>query len=132
MRHLSTDGFVSFLRHHPQAKVLDVRFAYERESNGHLQGDHHVPWYTPDWAPDPAFLGLVQQRLSPDEYVLVICRCGHRSYEAAELLENSGFQHVYNVLGGYKELRENDATNNVADRSGVSLHYQEGMQNGQV
>lgn len=131
MRHLSTDGFASFLRHHPQAQVLDVHFAHEREACGYRHSDHHVPWYTPDWEPDPAFLGLVLQRLSPDDYVLVICRSGHCSHEAATLLENSGFQHVYNMLGGYRELLENDAADNVADRSGASLHYQESMQNGQ-
>lgn len=103
MRHLTVEGLVEFFGHHPSAKVLDIRFAYEREA-GHMPGDHHVPWYTPDWEPDPGFLDQVLQRFSPDDYVLVICRSGHRSSEAAALLEKAGFTHVYNVLGGYEDI----------------------------
>lgn len=106
MRHLSTDGFVSYLRHHPQARVLDVRFAHERKACGYMHDDHHVPWYTPDGKPNPAFLGLVLQRLSPNDDVLVISRSGHRSHDASALLESAGFKHVYNVLGGYEDIRE--------------------------
>lgn len=105
MRHVSTDGFVSFLRQHPHAKVLDVRCAHEREAGGPVYGCHCVSWYTPDREPDPAFLDQVLQRLSADDYVLVICRSGHSSWEAAALLEKSGFKHVYNVLGGFKDIR---------------------------
>lgn len=103
MRHLSVEGLAEFLRDHPAVGVLDVRFAHEREA-GHLPGDHHVPWLTPEWEPDPGFVDQVLRHFSPDDYVLVICRCGHRSSEAAELLEQAGFSHVYNVLGGYKDL----------------------------
>jgi len=105
MRHLTAEGLAEFLSHHPRTKVLDVRSAYEREA-GHMPGDHHVPWFTPDWEPDPTFLGQALQRICPDDYVLVICRSGHRSHDASVLLETSGFKHVYNVLGGYEDIRE--------------------------
>jgi rhodanese-related sulfurtransferase len=104
MRHLTTDGLAGFLRHHPGAKVLDVRFAHEREA-GHLPGDHHVPWYTPVWEPDPDFLQRARQCLAADDHVLVICQRGSRSLEAALLLESSGFRHVYNMLGGYADIQ---------------------------
>jgi hypothetical protein len=64
-----------------------------------------VPWYTPGWEPDPGFLDQVLQRISPDDYVMVVCRSGHRSSEAAALLEKAGFAHVYNVLGGYEDIQ---------------------------
>jgi len=95
----------AFFLLHPRAKVLDVRFAYEREA-GHLPGDHHVPWYTPDWEPNRGFLDRVLQCIAPEDYVLVICRSGHRSCEAAALLETIGFKHVYNLLDGYEGIQE--------------------------
>ncbi len=104
MRHLTAEGLAEFFARHPRAKVLDVRFGYERET-GHIRGDHHVPWYTPEWEPDPDFLDQVLQRFASDDYVLVICRSGHRSSEAATLLEQSGFAHVYNVLGGFEDMQ---------------------------
>ena len=103
MRHLTVEGLVEFMSHHPRAKVLDVRSANERES-GSILGNYPVPWFTPDWEPNPAFLAQTLQHCSPDDYVLVICRSGYRSYVAGALLENSGFQHIYNVLGGYEDL----------------------------
>lgn len=102
MRHLTVEGLAAFLGHHPRAKVLDVRSAREREV-GHLPGDHHVPWYSSDWTPDPAFLDRALQCLSPEDHVMVICRSGHLSYQAAARLEAAGFNHVYNVLGGYQD-----------------------------
>lgn len=103
MTHLTAEGLAEFFRRYPLAKVLDVRFAYEREA-GHLPADHHVPWLTPGSMPDPYFVDRVLQRFSPEDYVLVISRAGRRSSEAAALLEESGFARVYNVLGGYEDI----------------------------
>jgi rhodanese-related sulfurtransferase len=105
MRHVSAHGFIRLLQRHPRAKVLDVRFGYEREV-GHVTGDCHVPWYTPEWEPDPAFLAQVLRVCDPGDTVLVLCRTGHRSSEAAALLETAGFKKVYNVLGGYADILE--------------------------
>jgi rhodanese-related sulfurtransferase len=104
MTHLTVEGLAEFFGRYPLAKVLDVRFAYEREA-GHLPGDHHVPWLTPGRMPDPYFVDQVLQRFSPEDYVLVISRGGHRSSAAVAHLEKSGFAHVYNVLGGYEDVR---------------------------
>ena len=105
MKHLTVEGLVAFFSRHPRVQVLDVRFAFERDA-GHIAGDHHVPWYTLDGDPNPAFLTQVLRRISPDDPVLVICHSGHRACEAATLLETAGFKYVYNVLGGYADLRK--------------------------
>jgi rhodanese-related sulfurtransferase len=104
MTHLTVEGLAEFLGRYPLSKVLDVRFTYEREA-GHLPGDHHVPWLTPGRMSDPYFVDQVLQRCSPEDYVLVISRAGHRSGGAAARLEKSGFAHVYNLLGGYEDFR---------------------------
>jgi rhodanese-related sulfurtransferase len=122
MRHLTADGLATFFLLHPRAKVLDVRFAYEREA-GLLRGDHHVPWYTPDWEPNPGFLDQVLQHLAPEDDVLVICHGGHRSCEAAALLETAGFEHVYNLLGGYEDITEARQAYIPADDSSLLLYY---------
>jgi len=84
--------------------VLDVRFAHER-ATGHIRGDHHVPWH-PVSCPSPlSFVEQVLRLISPVDPVLVICTHGDRSCRAAALLESAGFEHVYNVLGGYDDIR---------------------------
>lgn len=104
MKHLTIEGLHDFFRQHPQAKVLDVCSTHEHEGRTPSENVHLVSWYTPDWEPNPDFIDLVSQRITRDDYLLVICRSGSRSAEAAFLLEKSGFRHVYNVLGGYDEL----------------------------
>ena len=105
MRHLSAEGLAEFVRNHPGARVLDVRHGEEHLAE-HLPGDHHVPWYTPDWVPDPDFLTRVLERLSPRDYVVVVCSRGNLSCEAAVRLEQAGFDHVYTILGGYEDVRQ--------------------------
>ena len=122
MRHLTADGLAAFLRLHPRAKVLDVRFAYEREA-WRIPGDLHVPWYTADWKPNPAFLSQALRYLAPDDYVLVICHNGDRSCDAAALLEAAGFKHVYNVLGGYADIREAWHGDITAGRHAAPVHH---------
>lgn len=113
MTHLNAEGLAELLGAYPQARVLDVRFAHELDA-GHLPGDHHVPWLTPDWEPAPDFLDRVRQHVSPNDYVVVICRSGHRSSEAAVQLENAGFSRVYNLLGGYEDFRSSRRAENAA------------------
>jgi rhodanese-related sulfurtransferase len=105
MVHLTAEGLDAFFRQHPHARTLDVRFAFEREHADSLAA-HHVPWLRRDWTPDPAFLQQVLQNLSPRDYVLVLCHRGDYSHHAAALLEAAGFRHVYNLLGGYADIRK--------------------------
>lgn len=104
MKHLSADSLFDLLTHHPHAKVLDVRFTSENAASHH-PGVHHVPWFNHDWEPNPDFMNRVLDRLSPDDHVMVICHNGELSCQAAALLEKFGFSHVYNVLGGYEDLK---------------------------
>jgi rhodanese-related sulfurtransferase len=103
VRHLNAEGLAAFLRHYPHAKVLDVDFARERHDRLVADG-HHVPWRMPDWGINSGFLEQVLRSLSLDDFVLVISRNGEHSSEAAALLEKSGFGHVYNLLGGYRDF----------------------------
>ena len=118
MRHLSFEGLAPFLREHPGTRVLDVRLARERDGE-HLRGELPVPWYTPDWVPNPDFLGEVLRQLSPDDYVVVVGSGGDVSFEAAERLEQAGFRHVYTILGGYEDVRRARRTGLSGDTRGM-------------
>jgi rhodanese-related sulfurtransferase len=104
MVHLTAEGLGTFFKQHPHAKTLDVRSVHEREDGGG-RADHHVPWHDRDGTRNLHFLDLAMQRLSRDDYVLVLCRCGEHSHHAGSLLEAAGFRHVYNLLGGHDDLR---------------------------
>jgi rhodanese-related sulfurtransferase len=105
MRHLTANWVSAFLQRHPYAKVLEVSAAHEREG-GVVQDNHDGLWLMMDMESTPDFLGQARQHLAFDDYVLVICRFGNRSPDAATQLETAGFKHVYNVLGGYEEIRD--------------------------
>lgn len=126
MRHLSFEGLAPFLREHPRTRVLDVRLAHERDGE-HLRGELAVPWHTPDRVPDPDFLDQVLRQLSPDDYVVVVCTSGHVSFEAAALLEQAGFCHVYTILGGYEDIRRARRTDVSRDGRGMRFRVRRAL-----
>lgn len=78
-----------------QIIVVDVR---EEEAEfcgtgGHILGARNYPWTS----------GVLQQRydeLPTDAVLLVICRSGTRSNNAANFLDGEGYSNVYDALGG--------------------------------
>lgn len=80
------------------ALVVDVR-TQDEYREGHVVGAQHVPLEDPE---------LWEQRvdaLDPDRAVVVYCRTGRRSAEAAELLVEAGFTEVYDA-GGIVDFTE--------------------------
>lgn len=75
--------------------VIDVREDYEYcATDGHIPGAFNYPWSS----------GVLQQRyeeLPRDGEILVYCRSGYRSNLAANFLDDNGFLHVYDMLGGF-------------------------------
>ena len=74
--------------------VLDVREPSEYcDSRGHIPGALNYPWNS----------GVLQARfeeLPIDSPILVVCRSGGRSNQAANFLDSKGFLMVYDMLGG--------------------------------
>jgi rhodanese-related sulfurtransferase len=106
MKHLSPKQAYEFLQAHPEALFIDVRSEIEYLFVGHPVGAHHVSWNDgPDWEVNPHFVGQVKKLAGTDHAsrpIVLICRSGNRSAEAAAALEKAGFKHVYNVTHGFE------------------------------
>ena len=77
----------------PATQVLDVR-TEEEFATGHLAKAVLIPWMDKDFATRAA------KELDPGKPVLVYCRSGRRSAEAAAALVKLGFAGVRSVEGG--------------------------------
>jgi len=86
-------------RQQPGVQVLDVRMDSEWEA-GHIAGARHLP------------LGsnmpgqLDELHLAPTRPVIVVCGSGYRSSIAGSLLQQRGYQEVWNTLGGITAWQE--------------------------
>ncbi len=106
MKTIHADQLSGFFDRYPEVIVIDVRFAYEREEVGYLAQSHPIPWYTPEWEINTSFVSEVAKRVSKQGVILMICRSGHRSCDAGELLEQHGYQQVYNLHSGFVGLAD--------------------------
>ena len=52
--------------------------------------------------PNPNFVKEVQKRFAKDDTILVMCRSGHRSTAAVDLLAKAGYTKVYNITDGFE------------------------------
>ena len=111
MKNLSPLQAHAYLQARPDALFVDVRMEIEYLYVGHPPGVVHVPWYEyPEMQPHaPAFVEQVRREAGGDgtRPVVLICRSGKRTVDAARALEAGGFAEVVNVLHGFEgELDE--------------------------
>ncbi|RAQ97232.1 rhodanese-like domain-containing protein [Thermogemmatispora tikiterensis] len=109
--------FGRFLRRPEEAQAvatIDVRQAWERLSRADSEAvliDVREPWeYRSGHAPRAVNIPLGQLATRVDEVprdreVLLICLSGHRSAQAARLLQRLGLSRVVNVKGGITSWR---------------------------
>lgn len=94
------------------AALIDVRSTMEYQYVGHPVDALHMPLKEPpDWETHGDFvkkLEIVLQQQFPDKKplsdltLLMLCRSGARSATAGEILINSGYTNIYNVLEGFE------------------------------
>jgi rhodanese-related sulfurtransferase len=92
------------LQQNADAVLVDVRTKLEHAFVGHPLGALHVAWKeAPDWHVNSAFVVEVE-RLVPDKNtpVLLLCRSGQRSLDAAKALEEAGFKRPINITDGFE------------------------------
>jgi len=79
-----------------QLTVIDVREPSEYcDKAGHIPGSLNYPWRS----------GVLQneyRQLPAESPILVVCRSGNRSHQAAAFLRSKGFSQVYDMLGGMR------------------------------
>ncbi|KVE23914.1 rhodanese [Burkholderia singularis] len=86
------------------ALLVDVRTAEERAFVGHVPDSLHVPWATgTSLTRNPRFVRELEAKAGgKDTVVLLLCRSGNRSAQAAEAAAKAGFSQVFNVLEGFE------------------------------
>jgi rhodanese-related sulfurtransferase len=93
-----------FLQQNPTAVLVDVRTKMEHLFVGHPPQAIHIPWVdAPNWQLNPNFIENVRQ-IAPalDTPILLLCRSGQRSLDAAVVLEQAGYSHLINVAEGFE------------------------------
>lgn len=74
------------------ARIIDVRELNEfYDELAHIDGAELVPLAT---------VAAAARRWRTDESIVLVCRSGRRSEQAARMLVRAGFDHVMNMVGG--------------------------------
>ena len=87
---------------------LDVRTPLEFHQ-GHPTGAYNIPVLTRGphgLTPNPAFVAEVQGRFDPSAPIIVGCKMGGRSRQAAALLSAAGFERVADMPAGFDGKRD--------------------------
>ena len=92
------------LQQNAEAVLVDVRTKVEHAFVGHPIGAVHIAWKeAPDWQVNSKFVVEVE-KLVPykNAPVLLLCRSGQRSLDAAKALEEAGFRRPINIVDGFE------------------------------
>jgi rhodanese-related sulfurtransferase len=84
-------------RDNPDFVILDVRTPEEFE-DGRLEGAVNIDYYAED------FRDRID-RLQREDTYLIYCRSGARSSSAYRMMEEMGFERMYNLRGGILEWK---------------------------
>jgi len=87
---------------------LDVRSIPEFD-DGHPVGAANIPLlnlHNGRMAPNPDFQRVVEASFAKDAKIVVGCKSGGRSLQAATLMESAGYTNVVDMRGGYHGERD--------------------------
>ena len=104
----------------PHVPIIDVRSVQEYQFVGHIPGSYNIPLYNwaDRWDTRRNNFALVRNetfvrdflKIFPekDDHYISICRSGHRSKEAVELIVRHGYTKIYNVWEGFEGIAVQD------------------------
>ena len=92
------------LQQNTDAVLVDVRTKVEHAFVGHPLGAIHVAWKeAPDWQVNSKFVADVEKLVSDKNApILLLCRSGQRSLDAAKVLEEAGYRRLINIVDGFE------------------------------
>ncbi|NPA25106.1 MAG: hypothetical protein GXO34_04680 [Deltaproteobacteria bacterium] len=111
------------VQNNPKVYLIDVRTPAEYQFIGHAVGAYNIPFmflsdkfiekgrifkgkkmkksrYQPYLNTD--FMDYMKSHFKADDILLIMCRSGHRSVPASDLLVKNGFKKVCNIVGGFE------------------------------
>ena len=88
------------------AVLIDIRSESQRERDGVIPGAHFVPRNALEWRLDPAS-GHSDPSLGEglDRLVILVCDEGYQSSLVAATLQDLGFPHATDLIGGFQAWR---------------------------
>jgi len=96
MKNLSQKEWVDALSQQQEAKILDVRTLHE-VVDGKIPEAINLDILNPKDFTD----GI--EKLDKFSHYFVYCRAGSRSAQACAIMQQLGFEHTYNLEGGFSE-----------------------------
>lgn len=100
---LTPDEAWRVCQEYPGARLVDIRTREELALIGRVPGAVEIQWRLfQDWELNPRFLRDIRKNFLPTDTILLLCRSGVRSREAAELLAAEGFRNCFNILEGFE------------------------------
>jgi len=103
------------------AVLVDVRTAEERRFVGHVPDTLHVAWATgTSFTRNPRFVRELEAKTGKHAAIVLLCRSGNRSAQAAEAATRAGFTQVFNVSEGFEG--ERDDAGRRGTRNGWRFH----------
>lgn len=103
IRRLTPLQSFELLEENSKAILIDVRTSAEVKFLGAPVGSVHIPWMEfPEMKVLEDFVDNVRQQVDQKGPLLLICRSGQRSMNAAKALEAAGFDELINVEEGFE------------------------------
>jgi rhodanese-related sulfurtransferase len=94
--------------------LVDCRSMAEYELLGHPPMAYNIPykfWTSAGLEDNREFVNDVTEKFETTNRLLIICRSGKRSLDAAHALMETGFAHVLSVAGGFEGTKVKDENN---------------------
>ncbi|MFY8165119.1 MAG: rhodanese-like domain-containing protein, partial [Sediminibacterium sp.] len=98
---ISVDELAALKAADTNLSILDVRKASEYRSE-HIKGVHNIPL---------DFINETMSSIEKDKTYYVHCAGGYRSMIFASILKARGYDHLIDVKGGFKEIKESGKFN---------------------
>ena len=96
MKNITQEEWEEQLAKDDNAYILDVRTQNEVDE-GILPNSHNIDIYE-----GQGFIDKVNE-LDKSKHYYIYCRSGNRSGQAAQLMDQLGFETTYNLVGGFME-----------------------------